>query len=74
LIIGACTYVGDAWGIATSCSMDVSNVGRTRRSIYYDTLLGGVMVFVSPLLNASCSQMLTLYNNFENGSLLMGTY
>jgi hypothetical protein len=66
--------VGDAQGIATSLSMDVSNVGRTRRSIYYDTLLGGVMVFVSPLLNASHSQMLTLYNNLENGSLLMGTY
>jgi hypothetical protein len=74
LTIGACTYVGDAQGIATSCSMDVSNVGRTRRSIYYDTLLGGVMVFVSPLLNDSRSQMLTLYNNLENGSLLMGTY
>jgi hypothetical protein len=66
--------VGDARGIATSCSMDVSNVGRTRRSIYYDTLLGGGMVFISPLLNASRSQMLTLYNSLENGSLLMGTY
>jgi hypothetical protein len=66
--------VEDAHGIATSCSMYVSNVGRTRKSKYYDTLLGGVMVFISPLLNANHSQMLTLYNNLENGSLLMGTY
>jgi hypothetical protein len=66
--------VGDARGIATSCSMDVSNVGKIGRSIYYDILLGGVMVFVSPLLNVSHSQMLTLYNNLENGSILMGTY
>jgi hypothetical protein len=57
--------------------MDVSNVGRTKRfiferSICCDALLGGAMVFVSPLLNVNHSQMLALINNIEKKSLLMG--
>ncbi len=61
----------DAWGVSTSCSMDVFNVGKIKmsicgRSICYDALLGGTMVFVSPLLDVNHSQMLTSINNFEN--------
>jgi hypothetical protein len=48
--------------------MDVFNVGKIRKYIYYGTLLGGMMVFVSPLSNVSHSQMLTLNNNLENRS------
>ncbi len=33
LIVGACTSMGDPWWGSISCSMDVSNVGRTWRSI-----------------------------------------
>jgi hypothetical protein len=58
--------MGDAWGVSISCSMDVSNVGRITRSIYCDALLGGVMVFISPLFNGSCFEMLGLDNNLEN--------
>ncbi len=58
--------MGDAWGVSISCSMDVSNVGRIMKSIYCDTLLGGVMALISPLLDGSCFKMLTLDNNLEN--------
>jgi hypothetical protein len=47
------TFMGDAWGVSISCSLDVSNVGKIKRSIYCDSLLGGVMVFISPLLEFS---------------------
>ncbi len=47
--------------------MDVFCVGRIRKSICYNALLGGTMVFISPLFKASCSQIPTLDNNFENG-------
>jgi hypothetical protein len=53
-------------GASTSCLMDVFNVGRTRKYICYGALLGGMMVFVSSLLNVSHSQMLALNNNLEN--------
>jgi hypothetical protein len=62
----AYVFVGDAWGVPISCSMDVYNVGKIKRSNYCDALLGGVMVFISPLLDGSCSKMLALNNNLEN--------
>jgi hypothetical protein len=68
---------GGCMGVSMSCSMDVSNMGRTKRSIFgrsicCDALLGGAMVFVSPLLNVNYSQMLALINHIENKSILMG--
>jgi hypothetical protein len=47
-------------GVSMSCSMDVSNVGKTKRFIFWrsnccDALLGGAMVFVSSLLNVNHS-------------------
>jgi len=57
---------GGGWGGLASCLMDVFNVGKIRNYIYYGTLLGGMMVFVSPLSNANHSQMLALNNNLEN--------
>jgi hypothetical protein len=65
--------MGDAWGVSISCSMDVSNVGRITRSIYCDALLGGVMVFISPLLDGSCFKMLALDNNLENEKFSHGS-
>jgi hypothetical protein len=62
----AYTSVGDALGVSISCSMDVFNVGRIMRSMYCNALLGGVMVFISPLLDGICFQMLALDNNLEN--------
>jgi hypothetical protein len=48
-------------GVSISCSIDVTNVRKierptNKRSIYYDALLGGIMVFISPLSNVSRSQ------------------
>jgi len=61
--------MGDAWGVSISCSMDVFNVGKIKRSTYCDALLGGVMVFISPLLDGSCFEMLTLDNNHGVGTI-----
>jgi hypothetical protein len=72
MIVGACTSMKDAWEVSISHSMDVSNVGRTRKSMCYDALLGGLMVFVIPLSNVNHSQMLTLNKNLENGRFFMG--
>jgi hypothetical protein len=52
-------------GGSTSCLIDVFNVGRNRKYICYGALLGGMMIFVSPLSSASHSQMLTLNNNLD---------
>ncbi len=58
-------------GVFNFMSMDEFNVGKIEtsicgRSICYDALLGGKMVFVSTLLDVNHSQMLTLISNFEN--------
>jgi hypothetical protein len=52
--------MGDAWGVSNPCSLDVFNVGKIKKSIYCDAL------FISPLLDGSCSEMLALDNNLEN--------
>jgi hypothetical protein len=69
---------GGCMGVSMSCSMDVSNVGRTKRSIFKrsiccNALLGGAMVFVSPLLNVNHSQMLALINNIEEKKFFDGS-
>jgi hypothetical protein len=48
-------------------------VGKIETSICYDALLGGMMVFVSPLSYVSHSQMQTSINNFENGRSFDGS-
>jgi hypothetical protein len=68
----AYSFVRDAWGVSISCSMDVFNVEKIKRCIYCDALLGDVMVFISPLLDGSCFEMLAPNNNLEMKSLLMG--
>jgi len=69
----AYSFVWDAWGVSISCSMDVFNVEKIKRSIYCDALLGDVMVFISPLLDGSCFEMLALANNLENEKSFNGS-
>jgi hypothetical protein len=52
--------------------MDIFNVEKIKRSIYCDALLGDVMVFISPLLDVSCFEMLALTTILKMKSLLMG--
>jgi len=54
--------------------MDVFCVGRIEKSICYSALLGGMMMFISPLSKVSCCQIPTSDNNFEMDSCLMGTH
>jgi hypothetical protein len=61
----------DINGFSTSCSTDVSYVGRIESSIYCNALLGRAMVFISPLLDVICSQMLIL-NRVKTQNTLLG--
>jgi hypothetical protein len=52
---------GGCMGVSISCSTNVSNVMKierstSKKSIYYNALLGGTMVFISPLSNVNRSQ------------------